>query len=136
MKRFVQRAVLGAALILSASLAEAQRIAAPARPGTAQHYLLADRAGSWRHTSPALGELTVTLGTNGTYRFAQVKAGKTKRLAGEYAFVANPRGLTGTDLLLFSGPRAADKQPAVKWSFAAAGKDGMVLRRRSFFRVR
>ncbi|MBW3630631.1 MAG: hypothetical protein KY464_15215 [Gemmatimonadetes bacterium] len=136
MKRLLQRAVLGAALVLAASAAQAQKVAAPARPGTAQHYLLVDRAGNWRHASPALGELAITLETNGTYRFTQTKAGKTKRLAGEYAFVDNPRSQTGADLLLFSGPRAANKQPAVKWSFAASGKDGMVLRSRAFYRAR
>ena len=131
MTRILRQAALVCTLLLAATAASAQRVPAPARAGTAGHYLLADHAGTWTHSSPALGELTLTLGSNGVYRFSQVKAGTTKRLAGEYAFV-DERGRT--DLLLFSGPRAAKKEPSVHWSYSRSGKDLISLRNRLFAR--
>ena len=131
MTRILRQAALVCTLLVGGTSAHAQRVAAPARAGTASHYLLADNVGTWTHASPALGQLTLTLGSNGVYRFAQVKAGTTKNLAGEYAFV-DERGRT--DLLLFSGPRAAKKEPSVRWSYSKSGKDLISLRNRLFAR--
>jgi hypothetical protein len=131
MTQLYRQAVLILTLMIAATTVHAQRVAAPARSGVSGHYLLSDNVGTWRHTSAALGDLTITLGSNGVYRFSQVKDGKTKRLAGEYAFV-DERGRT--DLLLFSGPRAPKKQPSVRWSYSKTGKDLITLRNRLFYR--
>ena len=140
MTRFIRQAVLTLALLLAATAASAQRVAAPARanaaadPSLAKHYLLTDQVGKWRHTSPAMGVLNVSLNSNGTYTFSQVKDGKTKNLSGEYAFIDGNGGRT--DLLLFSGPRAAKKTPAVRWSFVkGTNRAIMTLRSRIFQRV-
>ena len=141
MTRFTRQALLTLALLLVATAASAQRVAAPARanaaadPTLARHYLLTDHAGRWRHTSPAMGVLHLTLNANGTYTFAQVKDGKTKNLSGEYAFSDGASGRS--DLLLFSGPRAANKAPVVRWSFVKGTSPAiMTLRNRFFQRVR
>jgi hypothetical protein len=133
MSQFLRQALVIGALLLAAAPAHAQRVAAPARPGLAQHYLIVENAGTWRHNSAAMGDLTLTLLPNGTYKFAQVRAGVTKHLAGEYAFLDAPKTKT-TELLLFSGPRAANKAPAVRWSYKAMGKGTVTLRDRIFFR--
>ena len=141
MTRFTRQALLTLALLLVASAAQAQRVAAPARgnaaadPTLAKHYLLRDHAGRWRHTSSAMGVLNLTLNPNGTYTFSQVKDGDTKNLSGEYAFIDGASGRS--DLLLFSGPRAAKKTPAVRWSFVKGTSPTiMTLRSRIFQRVR
>ena len=141
MTRFIRQAILTLALLLVASAASAQRVAAPARgnpaadPALAKHYLLTDHAGRWRHSSPGMGVMTLTLNPNGTYAFSQVKDGKTKNLAGEYAFSDGASGRS--DLLLFSGPRAPKKAPAVRWAFTRAQAPTMMtLRNRIFQRVR
>jgi hypothetical protein len=134
MTRFLGQVLLATILLLAAGTAHAQKVPAPARPGVAQHYLLTQHVGVWRHSSSAMGNLTLTLGSNGTYRFEQVKGSDTKRIAGEYAFMDAPGG-TRTDLLLFSGPRAADKMPSVRWSYSSSGKDAMTLRSRAFYRA-
>ena len=140
MTRFTRQAVLTLALLLVATAAQAQRVAAPARgnpaadPSLAKHYLLTEQVGKWRHTSPAMGVLNITLNPNGTYTFSQVKDGKTKNLSGEYAFIDGNAGRS--DLLLFSGPRAAKKAPAVRWSFTKGTTRAiMTLRSRIFQRV-
>jgi hypothetical protein len=136
MTHLLRRAVLTGALLLAATAAHAQRVAAPARAGLPQHYLLSDNAGTWTHSSAAMGELSLTLNPDGTFRFAQAKSGQTKRLAGEYAFMDDRRSKSGTDLLLFSGPRASGKTPSVRWSYSKAGKDAIILRDRYFFRAK
>jgi hypothetical protein len=82
-----------------------------------------------------MGVLNITLNPNGTYTFSQVKDGKTKNLSGEYAFIDGANGRS--DLLLFSGPRAAKKTPAVRWSFTRGTTPTiMTLRSRIFQRAR
>ena len=137
MTRSIRQALILGALLLIGTSASAQRVNAPNRGGgeLAQHYLLVDQAGQWRHTSPAMGTLTLTLKADGTYQFAQVKDGKTKRLTGEYGFLDAPAGRRGTDLLLFSGPRAAKKTPSVRWSFVKSGNSVISLRNRIFQRI-
>ena len=141
MTRFIRQAVLSLALLLVASAAQAQRVAAPARgnpaadPTLARPYILTDQPGRWRHTSPGMGVMNLTLNPNGTYAFSQVKDGDTKNLSGEYAFIDGAGGRS--DLLLFSGPRAAKKAPAVRWSFVKGSSPAiMTLRSRIFQRVR
>jgi hypothetical protein len=140
MTRFIRQATLTLALLLVASAASAQRVAAPARgnpaadPALAKHYLLTDLTGRWRHTSPGMGVMNLTLNPNGTYTFSQAKDGKTKNLSGEYAFSDGASGRS--DLVLFSGPRAPKKTPVVRWSFTKGSSTAiMTLRNRIFQRV-
>lgn len=135
MTRFLRQAAVVGALLLPAVAIPAQQRPPAARP-IPGHHLLASAFGTWRHSSGGMGQLTLTLNPDGTFTFAQIKSGdEPKRLAGEYAFLNATPPRTGTEVLLYSGPRAHGKEPSVRWSYIRSGRDAITFRDRMFFRV-